>query len=118
QCIHAGGIERCGEAAEIGLHPVDPDGVGIDVEERLRAKLRQRFDHTTTGAEKLVSLIGNHDLRMLALGEMALDLVSEMVDVDNRALHPLLGEAIEYVVDQCLATDLDQRLGNAAIERA
>ena len=88
------------------------------MEERLRAKLRQRFDHTTTGAEKLVSLIGNHDLRMLALGEMALDLVSEMVDVDNRALHTLLGESIEYVVDQCLATDLDQRLGNAAIERA
>jgi hypothetical protein len=72
---------------------------------------RQRLDHAATGAEKLVALVGDHDARPLACGEVALDLVGEVVDVDDRALDPLLGEAIEHVVDQRLAADRDQRLG-------
>ena len=118
QRIHASGIEGRREAAEIGLHPVDPDGVGVDVKERTLAKLRQRLDHTSAGAEKLVALVGNHDARALALLEMALDLVGEVMDVDDRALDALFGEAIEHVVDQRLAADRDQRLGNAAVEGA
>ena len=66
QRIHASGIEGRREAAEIGLHPVDPNGVGVDVKERTLAKLRQRLDHTSAGAEKLVALVGNHDARALA----------------------------------------------------
>ena len=48
---------------------------------------------------------------------MALDLVGEMMDVHDRALDPLLGEAVEHVVDQRLAADRDQRLGDLAVER-
>ena len=49
-------------------------------------------------------------LRALALREMALDLVGEVMHVDDRALDARLGEAIEHVVDQRLAADRDQRL--------
>src|ERR1043166_126044 len=43
-------------------------------------------------------------------GEMALDLVGEVMDVDHRALDALLGQPVEHVIDQRLAADLDQRL--------
>ena len=69
------------------------------------------------GAEKLVPLVGNHDARALALLEMALDLVGEVMDVDDRALDPLLGQAIEHIVDQRLAADLHQWLGDLPAER-
>ena len=52
-----------------------------------------------------------------AAGEVALDLVGEMMDVDHRALDALLGEPVEHVVDQRLAADRDQRLGQLAVER-
>ena len=51
------GPERGGEPFEIGLHAVDPDRVGIDVEERLAAEQRQRLDDAAAGAEQLVALV-------------------------------------------------------------
>ena len=38
QRVHRGGIERLGKPVEIGLHAVDPERVGVDVEERLRRR--------------------------------------------------------------------------------
>ena len=50
-------------------------------------------------------------MRAGAAGEVPLDLVGEVMDVHHRALDPLLGEAVEHVVEQRLAADLDERLG-------
>ena len=80
------------------------------------AQQRQRLEHAAAGPEKLVPLVGDHDVWALALREVVLDLVGEVMDVDDGALDSLLGEAIEHVVDQCLAANRDQRLGEAAIE--
>ena len=52
-----------------------------------------------------------------AAGEVALDLIGEMMHVHHRALDTLLGEAIEHIVDQRLAADLHQRLGDLPAER-
>ena len=55
------GIEGGGEPAQVGRHAVDPDGVGIDVEERRVAELRQRLDDAAAGAEQLRALVGDDD---------------------------------------------------------
>ena len=86
------------------------------MEERTLAQQRQRLEHAASGPEQLVALVGDHDVGALALREVALDLVGEVMDVDDGALDALLGEAIEHVVDQRLAANRDQRLGEAAIE--
>ena len=53
QRVHARGVERGREPLEIGHHAVDPDGVGIDQEERPAAELRHRLDRAAGGAEQL-----------------------------------------------------------------
>src|SRR5262249_1878176 len=70
------------------------------------------------GAEQLAALVGDDDLRPLAAGEMALDLVRKVMDVHDRALDALRGEPVEHVVDQRLAADRHQRLRQLAVERA
>jgi hypothetical protein len=49
---------------------------------------------------------------------MPLDLIGEVMDVDDRARDLLLGQAIERVIDQRLAADLDEGLGDLAVESA
>ncbi len=87
------------------------------MEEWAIAEFRQRLDHAAAGAEKLAALIRDDDFRPLAAGEMALDLIGEMMDVHDRALDPLRGQAIERVVDQRLAADRNERLGHCPVER-
>ena len=88
------------------------------MEERVLAELGQRLDHAAAGAEKLFALVGDDDVRALAAGKVLLNLIGEMMDIDNGALDALLGEAVEHVVDQRLAADLHERLGELAVERA
>ena len=45
-----------------------------------------------------------------ARGEMPLDLVGEVVNIDDRALDAGFRQPVEHVIDQRLAGDLDQRL--------
>ena len=45
-------------------------------------------------------------------GEMRLDLVGEIMDVDDRLFEAGLGEPVEHMVDQGFAADGDERLGD------
>ena len=91
--------------------------VGVDVEERLAAELGQRLDHAAAGVEQLGALVGDHDLRPRARGEMPFDLVGEVMHVDHGALDAGLGQPVEHVVDQRLAGDLHQRLRHRVGDR-
>ena len=57
-------------------------------------------------------------LRLRARGEMALDLLGEVMHVDHRALDARVRQPVEHVIDQRLAADLDQRLRHVVGERA
>ena len=87
------------------------------MEERPVAEFGQRLDHAAAGAEKLAALVRDDDLGALAAGQVAFDLVGEMVHVHDCALDPLRGEAIEHVIDQRLAADRNERLGHMPVER-
>ena len=86
------------------------------MEERSVAQLGQRLEHAAAGAEKLAPFIGNDDLRLPPLREMALDLIGQMMHVDYRTLDLLRGEAVQDVIDECLATDLNERFGHLPVE--
>ena len=103
QRVHGAGIERLGEPRQVGRHAVDPDGVGVDVEERLAAELRQCLDHAAAGVEQLGALVGNHDLRPGARCNVPFDLVGEVVHVDHGALDAGGGEPVEHEVEHRLA---------------
>ncbi len=50
-------------------------------------------------------------------GEVTLDLVGQVMDIDHGLLDPGGRQPVEHVVDQRLVADLDQRLRNRAVER-
>ena len=85
--------------------------------ERRRAEARQRLDHAAAGIEQVRALVGNDDARRPPAGDMALDLVGEMMDIDDGGLDAGRGQAIEHIVEQRLAADCDEGLGRAIGER-
>ena len=117
QGIHRRRIKGSSKPHEIGLHAVEPNGVGIGEEERRLAKLRQRLGDTAAGAEQRPALVGDHDLRARARRKMPLQRVGEMVHVDHRALDAGVGQPVERVVDQRFAAERDQRFGDVAVVR-
>ena len=66
QDIHARGIEGFGKPRQVGPHAIDPQCVGIDMEERRLAKQGQRLDDAAAGAEHLVTLVGDDHAGPLA----------------------------------------------------
>ena len=109
----AAGSKASASRARLGFTPSIQMRVGIDVEERRVAEQRQRLDHAAAGAEQQAALVGDDDLRLRARGEMALDLLGEVMHVDHRALDARFRQPVEHVIDQRLAADLDQRLRHA-----
>ena len=85
------------------------------MEERRVAELRQRLDDAAAGAEQLRPLVRDDDVGVPPRREMAFDLVGEVMHVDDRALDAGVGQPVEHVIDQRLAADLDQRLGDLAV---
>ena len=88
------------------------------MEERPAAELGHRVDHAAAGAKKLGAFVGEDDLRTLARRQVLLDLVRQVMHVHDRALDSGVGQPVQHVVDQRLAGDRHQRLGNLAIVRA
>ena len=74
------------------------------------AEQRQRPLDAAAGLKQRVALVGDDDLRRAAGLQMRLDPVGEMVDVDDGRLDAGRGEAVEAMVDQRAAADLDERL--------
>ncbi len=75
QRIHVGRVERLCQPLEIGLHAVDPERVGVNVNERLAAESVKRLDHAAAGCRAApTASFGDHDARFFAIGEVALDL--------------------------------------------
>ena len=73
QRVHCVGVKGFGEAREVGLYAVDPDGVGIDMEEGCMAQLGQSPRHPAAGAKQQTALVGDYDLRARAVGKMLLN---------------------------------------------
>jgi len=87
------------------------------VEERRLAELRQRLDHAAGGAKKFRALVGDDDPRPLPRRQMPFDLVGEVMDVHHRAFDAGVRQPVEGVVDQRLAADGHEGLGDLAVER-
>ena len=111
QRIDGFGIPAFLHAVERVAHALDPDGIGIKHEERLALEIGQRFHDAAAGAQQLVILFRDADFNILALREMCLEHVGFVVRVDDSHRHAGRDEAVERVVDQCLARNLHQRLG-------
>jgi hypothetical protein len=117
QRIHPRRVEALGETNQVGLHAVDPDGVGVEMIERRRAEGGQRLDHAAAGVEQARAFVGNDDARHPPSGKVTLDLIGEVMNVDDGGVDAGRGQAIEHVVEQRLAADSDERLGRAIGER-
>ncbi len=87
------------------------------MKERRRAEGGQRLDDAAAGVEQARALVGNDDARRPPSGEVTLDLIGEVMNVDDGGLDADRGQAIEHVVEQRLAADGDERLGRAIGER-
>ena len=107
-----------GEPRQVWRHALDPQRVGIHVEKRLVAEQLQRLHDAAAGIEQLAALVGDLDLRPRAAFQMILDLVRHVVHVDDGGFDARVGKAIEHVIDQRLAGDLDQRLRQRVGQRA
>ena len=66
QNVHRLGIERIGEARQVGARPLDPERVRVAQEERLAADQRQSALDAAALVEKLRPLVGDEDLRRSA----------------------------------------------------
>ena len=75
----------------------------------------QRMLDAAAGFQRLGAFVGNDQARQDPCGvarlQMRFQAVGEGVDVDHRDLDTDLRQAIEHMVDQRPAADLDQRLG-------
>jgi hypothetical protein len=118
QSIHALNIEITGQPVEIGVNPIEPDAVGIDMKKRRIAELAETPDDAATGTEQLLAFVGNDDPRARAPGKVAFDFIGEMVHVHDGALDPCYRELVEHVIDQRRSAHLDQRLRNFLGQRA
>ncbi len=121
---HAGWIEAFAQGADrlrrrFGV--LDPHGIYVGDQNRRLDQQRPREPDPAAGLERprVAALVGYGDVGPApAAGEMGDQGVGEGVDVDHRPLHPRLGQAVEHVVDQRLAADLDQGLGSVVGEGA
>jgi hypothetical protein len=79
--------------------------------------LRKRLGGSAAGTEELFALIGDDHFRPFARSKMRFELIGEMMEIDDRRTHVSRRQAIEHMVDQGPAHDLDQRLRPAIGER-
>ena len=110
QCIHAGRIERFGQPNKVRFDAIDPQRIGVEVEERRSAEKRQRLDHAAAGIEQHAALVGDDDLRLAAPRQVTFDLVGEVVDVDHNRVDAPGRQPVKHMIKERLPTDLDQRL--------
>ena len=81
------------------------------------AELRQRLGDAAAGAEQFATLVGDDDLGTLTRRQVALQRVGEMMHIDHGALDTGIGQAVERIIDQRFAADLDERLWDVAVIR-
>jgi hypothetical protein len=90
--------------------------------DRVFAQQGQGVLDAASGLQGLGALVGNDDVRQrMGLGaaeQMGFQPVGEVVDIDHGGLDPGGGQAVQHVVDQRLAADVDQGLGPVIGERA
>src|SRR5262245_60299074 len=79
------------------------------MKERCAAELWEGLPDATASSEQQAPFVGNHDLRMLTVRKMPLQLFGKVMHVDDRALDADVSEPIEYVINKRLAGNLDQR---------
>ncbi len=87
-------------------------------DERLDAEQRQRALDAAAGIEHAVALVRYGDARCDAVGDVAFDLVGEVVHVDDGARDAGIREAIEHVVDERATAERHHRLRHGGSEWA
>ena len=103
QDVHAGGIERSREPRQVRRHALDPQRVGIHVQERLGSEPFQRLHDAAAGVEQFAALVRDFDLRPRAAFQMPLDLVRHVMHVDDRRLDARIGKPVQHMIEQRLA---------------
>jgi len=110
QRVHLLLVPGGGEPVKVGAGALDPERIGVEQEEGLGAEQRQGVGDAAAGFEQHGPLVGNDGLgRAAAPREMRLDQGRQVVDVDDGGLDAGRLEAVEGMVDQRAAGDLDQR---------
>jgi hypothetical protein len=117
KAIHAGIVPGLHEACEVGPHAFDPHRVGIVDQEGAVTQPWKSLLHAATGVEQLLAFIGDFDGGTAACFEVLLDQVGLVVHVDHHAGDARLDMAIEHLIDERLAAELYQRLGDGIVGR-
>ena len=115
--IHGEAIGFLGKPLQGGGWPLDPEGIRIDDEKGLRAKLWQRLLDAAALVEQEVALIRDHDARRGAALQMIDDLVSQVMHVHDGGLDAFGCKPVENVIEQRLAGNGDERLGQCLRDR-
>ena len=107
QRVHGlAGSKLCASRGRFGVSPSIQSVSELTWKNGALAEQRQRLDHAAAGVEQEAALVGDHDARLFALGEVPFDLVGEVMHVDHRGFDAGGGELVEHMVDQRLAGDL------------
>ena len=101
------------QPGEVGADALDPHRVGVVNQERAGAQPWKGLLHAAARVEQHAPLVGNLDRRCAARLQMRLDQVGLVVHVHDARADAGLGVAVEHVVDQRLAVERHQRLGQA-----
>ena len=118
QAVHVGFDPGGAQPFERRLLAVEPKGVAVENEEGIVTEKRERLDDAAAGIEQSSPLIGDDDLGRRLAPCPGFDLFGQMVDIDNGAFAMRRAQAVEAIVDDCLAVHLDERLRQAVGERA
>jgi hypothetical protein len=100
-----------------GCCALGPEGVDVGNEDRLAAQQGQGIAHAASGVEQGSAFVGDEDLDIGPPGEVGLQHVGEVVDVDHRPAHPRLDQAVQDPVNEGPAGHLHQGLGPGLSER-
>src|SRR5262249_20361239 len=105
-----GRVEGISEACQIGPYAINPDRVGIDMKKMRVAEFQQSLLDASAGTKQQSALVGNHDLRTVALCQMLQHLFCHVMHINDHTFNACLVESIEHMVDQWLSGKSHQRL--------
>ena len=112
QRVHRRILPMRGEQPQSVARAVDPEIVAVDGEEGIAGDHRRGADQAAAGLQQQIAFVRDGDVEVAGPGlEVGLERVGQIMDVDHRLGDAGGAQAVEDMVDQGFAIDLDQRLG-------